>query len=308
MTNTITFTCQTITPMFLHGANGTTPELRPASVKGVLRFWWRALHGHLPLAQLKELEGMIFGSTEQRSTFSIRVLDLRQQPRDTPTENVNPLPHKASAKFTLLAIPVGTTFRLRFTFYNIATINGKKFDIAALQSLFELVSILGALGKRARRGFGSFEITHTQTGQDPTTPFQIDYSLATIQQLYAKVTGKVLHTQSNVLKRPDDEGKADFPYIKKIRLGSVMYPNLLRRIGAATSAVKASNGDSWDYRQAIGYAAGQKRLASPVFVSAISSPKGLLPVITTLNMAWDNGKRSTQRHRDIQEQFQNHIL
>ncbi|MBK8563977.1 MAG: type III-B CRISPR module RAMP protein Cmr1 [Saprospiraceae bacterium] len=36
---TITFTCKTITPMFLNGADGQTPELRPSSIKGVLRYW-----------------------------------------------------------------------------------------------------------------------------------------------------------------------------------------------------------------------------------------------------------------------------
>ncbi|OPX29474.1 MAG: type III-B CRISPR module RAMP protein Cmr1 [Candidatus Omnitrophica bacterium 4484_171] len=46
---TITFECETITPMFLAGADGRTPELRPPSIKGAMRFWWRAMNGHLPL-------------------------------------------------------------------------------------------------------------------------------------------------------------------------------------------------------------------------------------------------------------------
>lgn len=46
---TLTFTCKIITPMFLAGADGQTPELRAASIKGALRFWWRACHGHLKL-------------------------------------------------------------------------------------------------------------------------------------------------------------------------------------------------------------------------------------------------------------------
>ncbi|WP_299458261.1 type III-B CRISPR module RAMP protein Cmr1 [uncultured Microscilla sp.] len=303
MTNTITFTCQTITPMFLHGADGSTPELRPASVKGVLRFWWRALHGHLPLAQLKEQEGIIFGSTEQRSTFSLRVLDLRQQFSSTEITKVSPLPHKEAARFKLSAIPAGTTFRLQFTFYKIATINGKKFDVQALQNLFGLVSMLGALGKRARRGFGSFKITRTQTGLNPVALFQTNPSLASIQQLYIEVTGQSLQLQNNALQCQEGEGRANFPYIKKIRLGKVVHPNLLKKIGFATSAVQASNNNSRDYQNAIGYAMEKKRLASPVFVSAIDSPKGLLPVITTLNTT-----QSTSKQEAIQEQFQHHIL
>ena len=43
------FECETITPMFMYEADGITPELRPASIKGVMRFWWRAINGNLSL-------------------------------------------------------------------------------------------------------------------------------------------------------------------------------------------------------------------------------------------------------------------
>lgn len=34
--NTITFKCETVTPMFMAGADGKEPELRAPSIKGVL--------------------------------------------------------------------------------------------------------------------------------------------------------------------------------------------------------------------------------------------------------------------------------
>lgn len=75
MKHTITFTCETITPMFLSGADGQTPELRPPSIKGALRFWWRAMNGHLSLEELKKKEDEIFGGTEGRSKVVVRVLE-----------------------------------------------------------------------------------------------------------------------------------------------------------------------------------------------------------------------------------------
>jgi CRISPR-associated protein Cmr1 len=69
----ITFTCETITPMFLAGADGTTPELRAPSIKGALRFWWRAMNGHLSLEDLKAKEDEIFGGTDNRSKVTLRV-------------------------------------------------------------------------------------------------------------------------------------------------------------------------------------------------------------------------------------------
>ena len=76
----ITLKCEVITPMFLTGADGTTPELRPPSIKGALRFWWRALNGHLPLEELKKREGKIFGDTQNRSkiTLSVKELDVNR--------------------------------------------------------------------------------------------------------------------------------------------------------------------------------------------------------------------------------------
>lgn len=76
------FTCEVITPMFLAGADGSTPELRPASIKGAMRFWWRAMNGGLvrkdeqgrwDYSELKKRESEIFGGTSQRSSFSIDV-------------------------------------------------------------------------------------------------------------------------------------------------------------------------------------------------------------------------------------------
>ncbi|RUM75097.1 MAG: type III-B CRISPR module RAMP protein Cmr1, partial [Sulfurovum sp.] len=73
MSQELTFECETITPMFMYGADGKTPELRPASIKGVMRFWWRAIHGNLSLEDLKEQEGEIFGDTDKKSSFSIKL-------------------------------------------------------------------------------------------------------------------------------------------------------------------------------------------------------------------------------------------
>src|SRR5690554_3545147 len=64
------------TPMFLAGAEQEkTPELRPPSFKGLLRFWFRAVA--LPKLEswkeVQKLEKELFGSTDQQSSF---LLDL----------------------------------------------------------------------------------------------------------------------------------------------------------------------------------------------------------------------------------------
>jgi CRISPR-associated protein Cmr1 len=39
------FEVEVVTPMFLGGANNLEAELRVPSIKGMLRFWWRATCG-----------------------------------------------------------------------------------------------------------------------------------------------------------------------------------------------------------------------------------------------------------------------
>ena len=40
--DSVEFDLEVVTPMFLGGANVNDAELRIPSIKGMLRFWWRA--------------------------------------------------------------------------------------------------------------------------------------------------------------------------------------------------------------------------------------------------------------------------
>lgn len=70
---------RTITPTFMYGADGKTPEIRPQSIKGLLRFWYRALSGEDDLGKLHKEEGKIFGSTDEKigsAKVSVRVKNV----------------------------------------------------------------------------------------------------------------------------------------------------------------------------------------------------------------------------------------
>ena len=154
----IVFECETITPMFMYGADGTTPELRPASIKGVMRFWWRAINGNLPLDDYKEndklkkglksQEADIFGNTDKKSSFSIRTSSTQI----LQTEKINPLPHKfkkdGRALFEISSFKTNQIFEITFI--------GKNLEL--VENIFKLTTILGGFGQRSRRGFGSIQI------------------------------------------------------------------------------------------------------------------------------------------------------
>jgi len=64
-----------LTPAFLAGANQHEVELRAASIKGLLRWWWRASEGHrFPNpAELARAEAGVFGSAEMKLKSPLQV-------------------------------------------------------------------------------------------------------------------------------------------------------------------------------------------------------------------------------------------
>lgn len=71
----MTLELELVTPCFLGGANPETAEWRAASVRGQLRWWFRALAGGRlggDLAAVHRLETEVFGSTSRASALVVR--------------------------------------------------------------------------------------------------------------------------------------------------------------------------------------------------------------------------------------------
>lgn len=74
-----TYTIKVITPMFGGGVEAGVPDtgmpIRPSSIRGHLRFWWRATRGarYETVKELRQREGEIWGATDNCSPISIVV-------------------------------------------------------------------------------------------------------------------------------------------------------------------------------------------------------------------------------------------
>jgi len=181
---TITFTCETITPMFLSGADGSTPELRPPSIKGALRFWWRAMNGHLATTGipnlLKEDERLFGGANEGgKSSVLVRVFDRKEKFIDCPilksyvghNPNDRNKPYEkvglAYLYYVLLnqkcqgleGFDVETTFKVSLESKSLE-------DLRKGVASFWLFVHLGGLGSRARRGAGCIQVTDIVDEED----------------------------------------------------------------------------------------------------------------------------------------------
>src|SRR3989441_10809686 len=75
----VTFTLQTITSLFMAGADQTKAELRAPTFRGLMRYWQRALVGGLVgttpqgLEKVKATETAVFGATDTGSAVAVKV-------------------------------------------------------------------------------------------------------------------------------------------------------------------------------------------------------------------------------------------
>lgn len=162
----LSVTFKTVTPLFLGGADPTEKaELRPASIKGALRFWYRAIDPDYNRAAEEE----IFGSTDAgQCVFGIKAAtldikpglkgDARWEGKKTAYLGYGPIIRDKDARKSLAIrhyINSGSRFIITLFFNKRATsdVRGK------IERTLWAFSVMGGLGSRSRKGFGSLVVT-----------------------------------------------------------------------------------------------------------------------------------------------------
>lgn len=176
-----TYDVDVVTPMFLGAADPKEAELRAASIKGMLRFWWRATCGIDKLEEMKTKENDVFGSTSTKSSFSISVktkdnCDVKRKTEFDEYKNSRAAHstysvegHNNLKPYILDYLSYGTyeykkeqhkniynkkhiepdfKFSIIFNFYN-------KEYIAEVIKSFQYLLSFGGIGAKNRNGFGS---------------------------------------------------------------------------------------------------------------------------------------------------------
>ncbi len=293
--------CKIITPMFMTGADGKTPELRPPSIKGALRFWWRAVQAQGDLAALKSDEAAIFGSSDAgRSKVVIRVNgELRHKGikvlthRDGETYNKTDRNGKIKKSFFKKGFCIGQELEICLKLTNeIKLTNRISFDEKMLERLFELTTLLGGLGTKTRRGYGSVKIINGAESESYIK--HIFDLLEKVKEGTYKIDGNKIVNKIN----PDITNNS-YPYIRSIEIGSAYddMDNLLTKIGKVSSDC-CNNGNK-------SYIGGiNPRLASPVYVSVVEISGKFHPIITTLNTNTNN----IETCKNVQNNFKEKIL
>lgn len=292
----INYQCEVLTPMFLKGANRNYPELRAASLKGMLRYWWRAINGHLSLNDLRTQESLIFGSAGEEGRSAVR---LRMVPLVINREEVKLLPHKEFS-FRRLSIFDNSTFKIKAALRtNINVENSIIFNEEKLNGLILLVSALSGLGQRNRRGYGSFMI------RDEEGKLLTPNSLEEIYEKLSLFNANFNLSNSKITSNFNNTSYA-YPYIRRIEIGKPSNsPDLIRRVSQLTSDLNSEFGRAYENSMG-GVKSG--RFASPMIFSVISAPDGqnVLPVITQMHTALPREKRGAKLL--IQDEFLNRVM
>lgn len=199
----VTFDVETITPLFLAGADQETAELRAPSFRGVMRYWLRALVGGVVgtdtsgLDQVKSAEKGIFGATDTGSAIVIRIshsasdTELASFARESRGREV-------SGKDYLLwsMAQSGSTERRNFKPARKYLRSGTRFQVSLSvrgsdefllkQSIatFWLLAHLGSLGSRSRRCAGDFAV---QSVKNNITDFRFD-APKNVEELQTRLT------------------------------------------------------------------------------------------------------------------------
>ncbi|GFO73307.1 CRISPR-associated protein Cmr1 [Bathymodiolus japonicus methanotrophic gill symbiont] len=177
-----------VTPMFIGGAGKEDdPEVRPPSIKGALRFWWRALQWGAYLEQAKgnadqalqalhEQEAELFGAAFKDNKYGQGkvLLKLKKSSgKELPAKKAsipNPIPEQQyllgqglyHCRDGLLqsALESQKTFKVVLKLDN-------EVDAQPIINTLMLFGLLGGLGSRSRKGWGSVAIRFlTYTDKD----------------------------------------------------------------------------------------------------------------------------------------------
>lgn len=151
----VKITLEVVTPMLSFGDDRTNSEFRITELKSLMRNTFRELYYFKDVRDMKAKEGMLFGNIDRKSPicFKVTKVDLKGEEKVfmLPHKKVRPGKEEKKEKSEVTCLGASSEISLYMIMNNILNID--LYVILLIQA-----SIIGALGKRSRKGFGSFRI------------------------------------------------------------------------------------------------------------------------------------------------------
>lgn len=175
---------ETVSPLFLYGADQKQPELRAASVRGQLRYWARAILGatETDITKVRERETALFGSTGQGSKFTFRVREVEDRPVAEYIKNeIAMMPHKGKQSPKKRGIDETAQFWLDIV--SRPTLTSDDPDWRDIRNIVSVWLLLGGLGMRSRRMVGGLYLVDYQPFNESMKPAWWNSVQETVQDL-----------------------------------------------------------------------------------------------------------------------------
>jgi CRISPR-associated protein Cmr1 len=242
--------------MFMAGAETKTnprsgreepvPELRAASVKGCMRFIWRAIQRADDIGRLREEEGGIFGNAYGGDKTKASAMRVRIESVAVSAASQCMVPHRkleeydgSGKPFPAAAVLSGSTFDVILTSF------GDETKHKNYVRLFALTCLLYGFGRRSRKGFGTVVIT----GADGTGR-EIDRTLDGIADnlnalsLFGAKYSWADDTKTEIVA--NGGAPAGYPYIENIRVaGTPVFADTELIIGQIGMAAHHNKGKAF---------------------------------------------------------------
>ena len=259
------FKVKVLTPMFMGGANPyDEPELRAASIRGAMRFWFRAMAGAITNdpKEVYRLESKVFGDTEKKSKVVVRVL---KQPT---IENFGKSLQMDSVKYIGYGL-YGTGNRP-----NRKYLNGEgKIEIdfpdkykRHIGYVLWFIQYVGGLGARSKKGFGSVKIDTDEKEIENILSLPVDEVLKS-----DKITSRIAKLWNGVNVK---ETTSDFPSLspgqfeyKLVKTQFTYTDEILKWINRNYRILRRNNLEK-NEREFLGFG-GKNRRGSPLFIRPI---------------------------------------
>lgn len=315
-----------VTPMFGGGAVAKQCDpncpVRPAEVRGHLRFWWRALYGgrYATSEELAKAESAIWGSDSERGRLAISVVILnagkpelaydpgKAEPKDTRWPGYALFPYQYRMGETPTFAQVGVRFRLEV---RSCGLGDRTF--AEIRSAVAAWIAFGGIGARTRRGCGSLSCDrggsmHVEPTVSPIRIPLIDGSVLVVgpQSFDPTAAWKAAvdlyreFRQGTPFVRPTKFGKSQWPEPDALRRMTGRWkpmhrrttgPNLFPRADLGLPIVFHFPQQSGIDATLQGSGKGKQRMASPVITRAYRQNGKWYPMVLLLSTphAWDAG-------------------
>ncbi|MDW8172384.1 MAG: type III-B CRISPR module RAMP protein Cmr1 [Anaerolineae bacterium] len=175
------FTLSLVSPAFIAGTDKSKPEMRAPSIRGHLRYWYRAIRGASvdEPGDLFKQESKAFGSTEEGNKFTLLIVPKGEEEHC----RVAMLPHKSNSRerSETQALKEGQLYVL-----SLISRPGQSVSKPVIISM-AIWSLLGGLGRRSRRMFGAVHVVPKEESPAEDlwydTPKSVDELVGTIRDI-----------------------------------------------------------------------------------------------------------------------------